>query len=89
MRRNEEIEWRAAHRHRNAAMRSRCADRAADVGVRDEFSRFECSDNLPDRNLKRRSGERERHIETPQTPPCVRSNLIASLSQHRITRRAR
>jgi len=38
---NQQIERRFSHRRRDPAMRERRADRASDVGVRNEFACFE------------------------------------------------
>lgn len=78
---NEKIVGRLAHGRSHAAMRERPADRARDVGVRDELAALKSGDECPCLLLKRRSIEPQRNIEALESFSEIGSELTAYLAQ--------
>jgi hypothetical protein len=86
MGRNEEIDLRLRHRGGHRAMRERLADRACDVGIRDEFAKAQGRDGAPRRDLKVRSAQRKRKVEARQPAGKIGLDLRPRLGEQCVAR---
>ncbi len=68
-------------------MRERCTDRARDVRIRNEFARFQLSDETPYGNLKRRASQPQRQIEATQAFLEISAQLFRCFYEERVVAR--
>ena len=86
MGRDEQVDRRASHCGRNAAVCQRMPDRARDVAVGHEFPERKPRDQVPNGALKRRSGRGKRKIEAAEPASEIGSHLFGRRSKQRIVR---
>jgi hypothetical protein len=84
--RNEQIDRCCGHGRSDAAMRKRSADRARDVGVRDELAERKRRNGSPNVNLKRAPAKCERQIEAAKPSGEIRANLRQRFGKQRVGR---
>jgi len=84
--RNEKRERRCAHGGGNAAMRPGTADRARNVGIRNELAEAKRCDCTPGCHLKRRPFEKEGQIEMVQAAREICSDLCARFNEQSVAR---